>query len=124
MQAAAEADVVVALYNPRSRGRDWQLGKALAILGAHRPPATPVGLVRNATRPGERVTVTTLADVDPATVDMLTVVIVGSSTTRVVDGPHRDAARLPVAGVRAVHPIEPESYRILRSRVDTSALPY
>lgn len=86
LQAAAEADVALALYNPRSRGRAEHLGKALAILGAHRPPSTPVGLVRDATRPGERVVVTTLADVDPREVDMLTVVIVGSSTTRLVDG--------------------------------------
>jgi cobalt-precorrin 5A hydrolase/precorrin-3B C17-methyltransferase len=86
LRAAADADVAVALYNPRSRGRADHLGKALAIIGAQRPPATPVGLVRDATRPGERVVVTTLADVDPASVDMLTVVVVGSSTTRLVDG--------------------------------------
>ena len=96
LQAAADADVAVALYNPRSRGRAGHLGKALAIIGAQRPPSTPVGLVRDATRPGERVTVTTLAAVGPSgvgvgggvleQVDMLTVVIVGSSTTRVVDG--------------------------------------
>jgi cobalt-precorrin 5A hydrolase/precorrin-3B C17-methyltransferase len=86
LRAAAEADVAVALYNPRSRGRADHLGKALAIIGAQRPAATPVGLVRDATRPGERVVVTTLADVDPTSVDMLTVVVVGSSTTRMVDG--------------------------------------
>ena len=86
LRAAADADVAVALYNPRSRGRADHLGKALAIIGAQRPPATPVGLVRDATRPGERVVVTTLADVDPTSVDMLTVVVVGSSTTRLVDG--------------------------------------
>jgi cobalt-precorrin 5A hydrolase/precorrin-3B C17-methyltransferase len=86
LQAAADADVAVALYNPRSRGRAEHLGKALAIIGAQRPPATPVGLVRDATRPGERVVVTTLADLDPAQVDMLTVVVVGSSTTRLVGG--------------------------------------
>jgi cobalt-precorrin 5A hydrolase/precorrin-3B C17-methyltransferase len=86
LQAAADADVAVAIYNPRSRGRAEHLGKALAIIGAQRPPSTPVGLVRDATRPGERVTVTTLAAFDATQVDMLTVVIVGSSTTRLVDG--------------------------------------
>ena len=86
LRAAAEADVAVALYNPRSRARSDHLAKALAILAAHRPPTTPVGLVRDASRPGERGVVTTLADVDPQRVDMLTVVIVGSSATRLVDG--------------------------------------
>ena len=65
--AAAEGDFVVVFYNPRSRGRDWQLATALAILAEHRPPTTPVGVVRDASRPGERVLLTTLAEVDPAT---------------------------------------------------------
>ncbi len=43
MRAAAEADLVVTFYNPRSRGRDWQLPKALAVLAGHRAPATPSG---------------------------------------------------------------------------------
>jgi cobalt-precorrin 5A hydrolase/precorrin-3B C17-methyltransferase len=84
--AAAEGDFVVCLYNPRSRGRDWQLPAALAILGAHRPGTTPVGLVRNATRAGERVEITTLAGLDAARVDMMTVVLVGCSQTRLVAG--------------------------------------
>ena len=86
VRAAADADLVVAFYNPRSRGRDWQLPKALGILGAARPASTPVGLVRDASRPGERVVLTTLAELDPDLVDMLTVVLVGSSTTTVVGG--------------------------------------
>lgn len=84
--AAAEGDFTVALYNPRSRGRAGHLTRALEILGTHRPPTTPVGLVRNAARPGERIAVTTLVDVEPEEVDMLTVVIVGASATRIVDG--------------------------------------
>jgi cobalt-precorrin 5A hydrolase/precorrin-3B C17-methyltransferase len=84
--AAAEGDFTVCLYNPRSRARDWQLPKALAILAAHRPPDTPVGYVRNATRPDETVTLTTLAAFDPARIDMFTVVIVGSSRSRVIAG--------------------------------------
>lgn len=86
VRAAAAADLVVAFYNPRSRARDWQLTKALAILAEYRSPRTPVGLVRAATRPGEGVTVTTLDAGDCATADMLTLVIVGASTTRVVAG--------------------------------------
>ncbi|MET8044945.1 precorrin-3B C(17)-methyltransferase [Micromonospora sp. NPDC005215] len=84
--AAAEGDFVTVFYNPRSRARDWQLGKALGILAAHRPPDTPVGVVRNASRPGERVHLATVATLDPAVVDMYSVVVVGSSDTRLVAG--------------------------------------
>ncbi|MER5221294.1 precorrin-3B C(17)-methyltransferase [Streptomyces flaveus] len=86
VRAAAEADIVVTFYNPRSRGRDWQLPKALAILGEHREPATPVGVVRNASRPDESSRLTTLAELDPATVDMMTVVTVGNTATREISG--------------------------------------
>ncbi|MDN3264900.1 precorrin-3B C(17)-methyltransferase [Streptomyces sp. CSDS2] len=86
VRAAAEADLVVTFYNPRSRGRDWQLPKALAILAGHREPGTPVGVVRNASRPDESSRVTTLAALDPATVDMMTVVTVGNTATRIVAG--------------------------------------
>jgi cobalt-precorrin 5A hydrolase/precorrin-3B C17-methyltransferase len=86
VRAAAEADLVVTFYNPRSRGRDWQLPKALAILAEHREPATPVGVVRNASRPDESSRVTTLAALDPATVDMMTVVTVGNTATREIAG--------------------------------------
>lgn len=86
VRAAAEADIVVTFYNPRSRGRDWQLPKALAVLAEHREPGTPVGVVRNASRPDESVRLTTLTELDPATVDMMTVVTVGNTATRNVAG--------------------------------------
>jgi len=86
VRAAAEADIVVTFYNPRSRGRDWQLPKALAILAEHREPTTPVGVVRNASRPDESSRLTTLASLDPATVDMMTVVTVGNTATREIAG--------------------------------------
>jgi cobalt-precorrin 5A hydrolase/precorrin-3B C17-methyltransferase len=86
VRAAAEADIVVTFYNPRSRGRDWQLPKALTILAGHREPATPVGVVRNASRPDESSRLTTLAGLDPATVDMMTVVTVGNTATREIAG--------------------------------------
>ncbi|MFE1195376.1 precorrin-3B C(17)-methyltransferase [Streptomyces olivaceoviridis] len=86
VRAAAESDLVVTFYNPRSRGRDWQLPKALAILAGHREPTTPVGVVRNASRPDEAARVTTLAALDPATVDMMTVVTVGNTATREIAG--------------------------------------
>jgi cobalt-precorrin 5A hydrolase/precorrin-3B C17-methyltransferase len=84
--AAAEGDFVVAFYNPRSRGREWQLGKSLAILAAHRPASTPVGIVGDATRPGQRIILTTLAEVDPTTVGMTSLVLVGAASSRVVAG--------------------------------------
>ncbi|HEX4018081.1 MAG TPA: precorrin-3B C(17)-methyltransferase [Frankiaceae bacterium] len=84
--AAAQGDFVVAFYNPRSRGREWQLGKCLAILASHRPADTPVGVVSDASRPGQRVALSTLADVDPQTVGMTSLVIVGAASSRVVAG--------------------------------------
>ncbi|MGW0709800.1 precorrin-3B C(17)-methyltransferase [Streptomyces sp. NPDC002643] len=86
VRAAAEADIVVTFYNPRSRGRDWQLPKALEILAEHREPTTPVGVVRQASRPDQSARVTTLAALDPATVDMMTVVTVGNTASRTVAG--------------------------------------
>ncbi|MET7490354.1 precorrin-3B C(17)-methyltransferase [Streptomyces sp. NPDC005538] len=86
VRAAAEADIVVTFYNPRSRGRDWQLPKALAILAEHREPTTPVGVVRNASRPDGSSRLTSLAALDPATVDMMTVVTVGNTATRDIAG--------------------------------------
>ena len=86
VRAAAEGDFVVSFYNPRSRQRDWQLAAALAILAEHRPAATPVGWVRNASRPDQSQGLTTLGGFDPAVVDMYTVVTVGCSQSRIVGG--------------------------------------
>ncbi len=84
--AAAAADLVTCFYNPRSRDRHWQLGAALDAFRAHRPADTPVGAVRQAGRPGQRVWTAPLSEFDPAQVDMLTTVVVGSSATRMVAG--------------------------------------
>ncbi len=84
--AVAEADLVACFYNPASRERSWQLRKALSILAACRPPGTPVGWVRDASRPGEAVGTSTLAAFDPVRVDMRTLVIVGSSRSRMMAG--------------------------------------
>ncbi|MFC5183121.1 precorrin-3B C(17)-methyltransferase [Actinomadura harenae] len=86
VRAAAEGDFTVCFYNPRSRARDWQLAAVVKILAEHRPPETPVGFVRNATRRDQTATLTTLAALDPADVDMFTVVLVGSSRSRDVAG--------------------------------------
>ena len=86
VRAAAEGDFVVSFYNPRSVKRDWQLPKALAILAEHRPAATPIGWVRNAGRPDQTHGLATLAEFDPAVIDMYTTVIVGCSQSRIVAG--------------------------------------
>jgi cobalt-precorrin 5A hydrolase/precorrin-3B C17-methyltransferase len=82
--AAAAGDFVVAFYNPVSRRRRHQLARALEILRQHRPAEVPVAIARNLGREGETVTVTTLDRIDPQEVDMLSLVLVGSSATRTV----------------------------------------
>lgn len=89
LDAAAGADFALALYNPASLKRRQQLVDALDIVRRHRAPETPVALARSIGREGEAVTLTTLGQVDPTVVDMRTMLIVGSSRTRVfarVDG--------------------------------------
>ena len=83
VRACAAADLVLCLYNPRSTRRTAQFAEALALIAEHRDPDTPVGVVRDATRPGERVRHTTLKELaaDPSIVDMRTIVLVGSSRT-------------------------------------------
>jgi cobalt-precorrin 5A hydrolase/precorrin-3B C17-methyltransferase len=85
VRAAAAGDFVVAFYNPVSKRRTTQLAKARDILLEHRPHATPVMLARKLGRTGESLTVITLGELDPANVDMLTVVLVGSSASRRID---------------------------------------
>ena len=82
LTAAAAADFVTVLLNPKSARRDWQYARAQAILARHRAPDTPVGVVRNAYRPEQSVVVTTVASMAAAYVDMFTTVIVGNSQTR------------------------------------------
>jgi precorrin-2 C20-methyltransferase / precorrin-3B C17-methyltransferase len=87
IEKAAAADLVLALYNPASRRRTWQLAAVRDLVLRYRDPATPVVLGHGVGRSGERVTVTTLAGLDPADVDMSTLVIIGSSQTTVHDRP-------------------------------------
>ncbi|MEU5159454.1 precorrin-2 C(20)-methyltransferase [Streptomyces sp. NPDC020875] len=84
LRAAAGADLVLALYNPGSRSRTWQVAKARELLLEHRAPETPVVVARDVGGPGERVRIVRLAELDPAEVDMRTILLVGSSQTRVV----------------------------------------
>lgn len=84
VHAAAVADFIVAFYNPRSRQRQDQLAWALEVLFAHRPPETPVALVRNAYREGQTIELDTLARFDPSRVEMLSLVLVGNSQSRLL----------------------------------------
>jgi precorrin-2 C20-methyltransferase/precorrin-3B C17-methyltransferase len=85
LEAAARADLVIAVYNPGSRSRTWQVEAAKALLLAHRSADTPVVLGRDVGGPGERVRVVRLADLEPSDVDMRTLLIIGSSQTRTQD---------------------------------------
>ncbi|HDR9300444.1 TPA: precorrin-3B C(17)-methyltransferase, partial [Burkholderia multivorans] len=82
LRHAAEADLVMAFYNPISRARPWQLDRALDVVRAHRAADTVVVLGRDIGRPGATLATTTLGALRSDQVDMRTMVIVGSSTTR------------------------------------------
>lgn len=84
LEAAAAGDFVVALYNPVSKRRRKQLTRARDILLSGRPPETPVVLARNLGRDGEALDVITLGELEPGHADMLSVIIIGSSRTRLV----------------------------------------
>jgi len=88
--AAAAADLVMAFYNPISKQRIWQLARAIEILLQSRDPKTPVVLGRNLGRPGQSVRVCTLSEFQPQDADMRTLVIVGSSQTRIIPRKYGD----------------------------------
>lgn len=82
LAAAAAADLVLAIYNPASKTRTWQVGAMRDLLLAHRDPSTPVVIGRDVSGPGERMTVVRLGELDPTDVDMRCLLIVGSSQTQ------------------------------------------
>jgi precorrin-2 C20-methyltransferase / precorrin-3B C17-methyltransferase len=84
LAALAAADLAIAIYNPRSRSRPWQLAAAVDVLLHHRDPATPVVVGRDVGGPEEAVRVLTLGDLDPEEVDMRCLLIIGSSSTQVL----------------------------------------
>ncbi len=81
LEAAARADFVIVLYNPKSKKRDWQLSKAQEILLSHRDPATPVGVVVGAMRANQDVQIVALRDLHLSKVDMQTTLFVGSRSS-------------------------------------------
>lgn len=88
ISAVAAADMAIAIYNPASKERTWQVAAMRDIVAEHRKPGTPVILGRAVGSPQESVRVTTLGELDPTEVDMRTLLIIGASTTEAVDTPH------------------------------------
>ncbi|RJR33413.1 MAG: precorrin-3B C(17)-methyltransferase [Desulfobacteraceae bacterium] len=86
VEAGASADYVIVLYNPKSRKRDWQIDEVGEIVLKHRPPETPVGIVRNAMRENQEIHLATLGNLAGSDIDMLTIVIIGNSQTKLLGG--------------------------------------
>ena len=91
LDLTAQADLVMALYNPKSKGRTWQYGRALEIIARHKGPDTPVGVVHKARREGQRVEIYTLASAEGAEVDMQTIILIGNAQSLV----HQDKMITP-----------------------------
>jgi precorrin-3B C17-methyltransferase len=91
LRAALSADFVVALYNPISSARPWQLGAAFDIIAETRGPNTPIILARAVMRPDERIRIVPLSQVEASMADMSTVVIIGASTTKLIERPNGEA---------------------------------
>lgn len=88
ISAAASADFVTAIYNPKSKGRYWQLYRLIELFLQERSPDTPIGYVRQAGREDQVVKVTTLAEFDPEEIDMFTIVLIGNSQSYLYDAEH------------------------------------
>jgi len=83
---ASDGDMIIALYNPKSKKRTDHLQTAVRIIGKYRSPETPVGIVRNAGRKDENMTITELGKIDHDEIDMFCIVIIGNSQTYVSNG--------------------------------------
>ncbi|MEQ8202948.1 MAG: precorrin-3B C(17)-methyltransferase [Smithellaceae bacterium] len=86
IEAVAGADLVIALYNPKSKKRTLHLKEAVAILLNCRPGSTPVGIVTDAGRPGEKIVLASLDKLLEADINMTSIIIVGNSTSKIIDG--------------------------------------
>lgn len=108
LAAAAGADFVIALYNPRSKGRVRQIERAREIFLTVRSPETPVGIVRNACRPGEERVVTTLTGMFDHDIDMFSLVIIGNSATFV----DRDGRMVTPRGYESKFRVPSSEFRV------------
>ena len=84
IEAAAVGDFVTAIYNPRSQGRYWQLNRLQEIFLGERSGDTPVGIVRQAGREDQKISITTLAEFDPTVADMFTIILIGNSQSKIL----------------------------------------
>lgn len=129
IRAAAEADFVTAVYNPKSLGRYWELPRLKELFMQHRSPDTPVGYVRQAGREDEHVTLTTLAALDPEDIDMFTVIIIGNSHSYGCDGRmitprgYYDCRPAPVDDTRPGQSIMINSFRTIQSELRHPDIP-
>ena len=85
-EKSAQADFVMQIYNPRSKGRKDHLKTVVEIILKYRKSDTPVGIVKNSGRDGREITITTLGNIDYKQIDMLTVLIIGNKTTYIENG--------------------------------------
>lgn len=86
VELAAQADFVIAIYNPRSKGRVHQIEEAFELIRRHKGDSTPVGIVKNSGRAGREIKLTTVGTIDFSEVDMMTVLLIGNKETYVKDG--------------------------------------
>lgn len=126
IRAAAEADFITAVYNPRSHGRYWQLNRLQEIFLESRDGSTPVGFVRQAGRDEQTVTITSLSEFNPDDIDMFTIIVIGNSQTYIADGKmitprgyYRDSA----SGNKIGQAIMMESFRTIDRELNRPDLP-
>ena len=121
IKAAATADFVTAVYNPKSHGRYWQLYRLQELFLQERSAETPVGYVRQAGREEQVVKITTLGAFDPEDVDMFTVILIGNSQTYIADGkmitPRGYYRESPSEDVKPGQQIMMESFRTIASEL-------
>ena len=107
LSLAAQADFVIAIYNPKSRERDWQLGRAVELLLEHKSPDTAVGVTARIGRAGQETTITTLSQLPEAAVDMQTILLIGNESTFV----HHNFMITPRGYVNKYGPESPRAAR-------------
>lgn len=127
IRAAATADFVTAVYNPRSEGRYWQLHRLKEIFLEERKGDTPVGYVRQAGREEQAVHITTLEQFNPEDADMFTIVIIGNSQTYLSDrhmvtprGYYREESK---ENVKLGQSIMTESFRTIEKELKNPHIP-
>lgn len=125
--AAAEADFITSIYNPKSNGRYWQLYRFKEIFLKFRDPKTPVGYVRQAGRKDQEIVVTTLEKFDPEQIDMFTIVVIGNSCTYSFDNkmisPRGYYNKKSEKGVKTGQAIMIKSFRTIESQLKNKDIP-